>query len=76
MTPVTPKSKGKKGAKAASSDGVSSWDWKSFFKRPLVLVLAISLAIHVLVLLAFGSVAIFKGSIPKLPLDAFLSQES
>ena len=72
MTPVTPKSKGKKGAKASSGDGVSTWDWKSFFKRPLVLVLAISLAIHVLVLLAFGSVAIFKGSVPKLP---FVSQE-
>ena len=72
MTPVTPKSKGKKGAKASSGDGVSTWDWKSFFKRPLVLVLAISLAIHVLVLLAFGSVAIFKGSVPKLP---FLSQD-
>ena len=72
MTPVTPKSKGKKGAKVTSGDGVSTRDWKSFFKRPLVLVLAISLAIHVLVLLAFGSVAIFKGSVPKLP---FLSQD-
>lgn len=36
------------------------------------MVLAISLAIHVLFLLAFGSVAIFKGSVPKLP---FISQE-
>lgn len=35
-------------------------------------MLAISLAIHVLVLLAFGSVAIFKGNVPKLP---FVSQE-
>ena len=47
-------------------------DWKSYFRRTIVLVLAISLAIHVLFLLAFGSVAIFKGSIPKLP---FVSQQ-
>ena len=47
-------------------------DWKSYFGRTIVLVLAISLAIHVLFLLAFGSVAIFKGSMPKLP---FVSQE-
>ena len=38
----------------------------------MVLVLAISLAVHVLILLAFGGVALFKGSIPKLP---FVSQE-
>lgn len=38
----------------------------------MLLVVAISLAIHVLFLLAFGSVAIFKGSVPKLP---FVSQE-
>lgn len=37
-----------------------------------MLVLTVSLAVHVLLLLAFGSVAIFKGSIPKLP---FVSQE-
>ena len=47
-------------------------EWKAYFRRTIVLVLAISLAIHLLLLLAFGSVAIFKGSIPKLP---FVSQE-
>lgn len=47
-------------------------DWKSYFKRTIVLVLVISFAVHLLFLLAFGSVAIFKGSIPKLP---FVSQE-
>ena len=47
-------------------------DWRSLFKKTIFLVLAISLAIHVLFLLAFGSVAIFKGSVPKLP---FVSQE-
>ncbi|MEY5062725.1 MAG: hypothetical protein RLZZ112_689, partial [Verrucomicrobiota bacterium] len=47
-------------------------DWKSYFKKTIVLVLVISFAVHLLFLLAFGSVAIFKGSIPKLP---FVSQE-
>lgn len=47
-------------------------DWKSYFKKTIVLVLVISLAVHLLLLLAFGSVAIFKGSLPKLP---FVSQE-
>ena len=46
--------------------------WKRFFGRTIVLVLVISLAIHLLFLLAFGSVAIFKGNLPKLP---FVSQE-
>lgn len=41
--------------------------WKSHFKKTIFLVLAISLAIHLLFLLSFGSVALFKGSIPKLP---------
>ncbi|NBT90785.1 MAG: hypothetical protein EBT50_08170 [Verrucomicrobia bacterium] len=56
----------------ANSSGSSGRDWKSLFKKTIFLVLAISLAIHVLFLLAFGSVAIFKGSVPKLP---FVSQE-
>jgi len=52
--------------------GASQAGWKSLFRRTLVVVLAISLAVHLLFLLAFGSVAIFKGSIPKLP---FVSQD-
>ena len=47
-------------------------DWKSYFKKTIVLVLVISFAVHLLFLLAFGSMAIFKGSIPKLP---FVSQD-
>lgn len=60
--------------KAKKSQGVPSSPrgWKVWLGRPILFVLAISLAIHVLFLLAFGSVAIFKGSIPKLP---FVSQE-
>jgi len=56
----------------APGDADPAKGWKSIFKKTIFLVLAISLAIHVLFLLAFGSVAIFKGSIPKLP---FVSQE-
>lgn len=63
----------KKGSSPQSSThGSPGRDWKSLFKHTIILVLAISLAIHVLFLLAFGSVAIFKGSVPKLP---FISQE-
>lgn len=56
----------------AGSARPPGWNWKSLFRRTIVVVLVISLAVHVLILLAFGSVAIFKGSIPKLP---FVSQE-
>jgi len=52
--------------------GETPKDWKSYFKKTIVLVLVISFAAHLLFLLAFGSVAIFKGSIPKMP---FVSQE-
>jgi len=57
---------------ASKSGGEPPRDWKSYFKKTIVLVLVISFAVHLLFLLAFGSVAIFKGSIPKLP---FVSQE-
>jgi hypothetical protein len=58
--------------KAGGGPGEGPRDWRSLFKKTIFLVLAISLAIHVLFLLAFGSVALFKGSMPKLP---FLSQD-
>ena len=57
--------------KPGAADG-SGRNWKALFKRTIFVVLAISLAVHILILLAFGSVAIFKGSVPKLP---FVSQE-
>jgi len=72
MPAAYPKTKAKSGQARGSSGNESNRDWKSLFKKTIFLVLAISLAIHVLVLLAFGSVAIFKGSVPKLP---FVSQE-
>lgn len=66
------KTKAKPSLPRGSGGPEQSRDWKSLFKKTIFLVLAISLAIHVLFLLAFGSVAIFKGSVPKLP---FVSQE-
>lgn len=69
-SPTLPK--GKSRLPKALGDSTGTRDWKSLFKNTIILVLAISLAVHVLILLSFGSVAIFKGSIPKLP---FVSQE-
>ena len=62
----------KTGSKKPRPDEGSGRNWKALFKRTIFVVLAISLSVHVLILLAFGSVAIFKGSVPKLP---FVSQE-
>ena len=62
----------KSGSKKPGAADGSGRNWKALFKRTIFVVLAISLAVHVLILLAFGSVAIFKGSVPKLP---FVSQE-
>ena len=64
--------KAKKVSKNMSDGGKQPRNWKSYFKSTIVCVLVVSFAVHLLFLLAFGSVAIFKGSIPKLP---FVSQE-
>ena len=39
-------------------------DWKSFFKKTIVIVFLFSLAVHVLLLIAFGGVTLFQGRIP------------
>jgi len=39
-------------------------DWKSFFKKTIVIVFLFSLAVHVLLLIAFGGVTLFRGRIP------------
>ena len=39
-------------------------DWKSFFKKTIVIVFFFSLAVHVLLLIAFGGVTLFQGRIP------------
>ena len=72
MPPLSPEKKGKRGPRKGAPGDAKSRNWNSFFKNTIVLVLVISLAVHLLFLLAFGSVAIFKGSVPKLP---FLSQD-
>jgi len=53
-----------------SRGGSSGFDWKAFFKRTIVLVFLISLAVHVLLLVGFGGVAVFKGKMPKMPFAA------
>jgi len=45
-------------------------DWKTFFKGTIVLVFLISLAVHVLLLVGFGGVAIFKGKTPEMSFAA------
>ncbi len=39
-------------------------DWKSSFKKTIVIVFLFSLAVHVLLLIAFGGVTLFQGRIP------------
>jgi len=39
-------------------------DWKAFFKKTIVIVFLFSLAVHVLLLIAFGGVTLFQGRIP------------
>ena len=53
-----------------SRAGLSGLDWKAFFKRTIVLVFLISLAVHVLLLVGFGGVAIFKGKMRTMPFAA------
>ncbi len=39
-------------------------DWKSSFKKTIVIVFLFSLAVHVLLLIGFGGVTLFQGRIP------------
>jgi len=54
--------------KSKRSDGSGRFgektDWKSFFKKTIVIVFLFSLAVHVLLLIAFGGVTLFQGRIP------------
>lgn len=72
MPPSLVRPPAKSGSKKPGAGDGSGRNWKALFKQTIFLVLAVSLAVHLLILLAFGSVAIFKGSVPKLP---FVSQE-
>ncbi|MFA9197173.1 MAG: hypothetical protein ACEQSM_06150 [Aliarcobacter sp.] len=60
----------KKDHSPPSGGRLSGLDWKAFFKRTIVLVFLISLAVHVLLLVGFGGVAIFKGKMPTMPFAA------
>ena len=45
-------------------------DWKAFFKKTIVIVLLFSLAVHVLLLIGFGGVTLFKGRVGGIPFSA------
>ena len=45
-------------------------DWKAFFKKTIVIVFLFSLAVHVLLLIGFGGVTLFKGRIGGVPFSA------
>lgn len=45
-------------------------DWKAFFKKTIVIVFLFSLAVHVLLLIGFGGVTLFKGRIGGVPFTA------
>ena len=45
-------------------------DWKAFFKKPIVLVLLFSVAVHVLLLIGFGGVILFREKSLSFPFSA------
>jgi len=45
-------------------------DWKAFFKKTIVIVFLFSLAVHVLLLIGFGGVTLFKGRVGGVPFSA------
>ena len=61
--------KPKRSASSASA-AQTGMDWKAFFKRTMVLVFCFSLAVHLLLLIGFGGMTLFKGRVAKLPFKA------
>ena len=47
--------------RAGKKEEQKGMDWKSFFKKTIVIVFLFSLAVHVLLLIAFGGVTLFQG---------------
>ena len=45
-------------------------NWRLFYKRTIVLVFLFSLAVHLLLLIGFGGMTLFKGRMTKLPFTA------
>ena len=59
-----------KGNSLANPAGKQGMDWKAFFKRTIVIVFLFSLAIHLLLLIGFGGMTLFKGRAAKMPFTA------
>ena len=55
---------------SAKSPLPAGTNWKLFFKRTIVMVFLFSLAVHLLLLIGFGGVTLFKGRMAKLPFTA------
>jgi len=45
-------------------------DWKAFFKKTIVIVFLFSIAVHLLLLVGFGGVTLFKGRLGGVPFSA------
>ena len=59
-----------KGNSRSNPAGKQGMDWKAFFKRTIVIVFLFSLAIHLLLLIGFGGMTLFKGRAAKMPFTA------
>jgi hypothetical protein len=60
--PVLPSAK--MPSRAGKKEFQRGMDWKSFFKKTIVIVFLFSLAVHILLLIGFGGVTLFQGRIP------------
>jgi hypothetical protein len=60
--PVLPSAK--ISSRAGKKEFQRGMDWKSFFKKTMVIVFLFSLAVHILLLIGFGGVTLFQGRIP------------
>jgi len=60
--PVLPSAK--ISSRAGKKEFPRGMDWKSFFKKTIVIVFLFSLAVHILLLIGFGGVTLFPGRIP------------
>jgi len=60
--PVLPSAK--ISSRAGKKEFQRGMDWRSFFKKTIVIVFLFSLAVHILLLIGFGGVTLFQGRIP------------
>jgi len=59
-----------KGNSLSTPAGKQGMDWKAFFKRTIVIVFLFSFAVHLLLLIGFGGMTLFKGRAAKMPFTA------